>query len=56
VATVHVGLTTVAMALIATGNGFFKPNAANLVRRIYEGDDAALDPAFTLYYMAVNVG
>ncbi|MBB2205491.1 peptide MFS transporter [Gluconacetobacter takamatsuzukensis] len=56
VATVHVGLMTLAMALIATGNGFFKPNAANLVRRIYEGDDTALDSAFTLYYMAVNVG
>ncbi|QDH17169.1 peptide MFS transporter [Swingsia samuiensis] len=45
-----------AMALIATGNGLFKPNAGNLVRRIYEGDNAALDAAFTLYYMAVNVG
>lgn len=46
----------IAMALIAAGNGLFKPNAGNLVRRIYEGDNAALDAAFTLYYMAVNVG
>lgn len=45
-----------AMALISAGNGLFKPNAANLVRRIYEGDDAALDAAFTIYYMSVNVG
>ena len=27
-----------------------------MVRRIYEGDDAKIDSAFTLYYMAVNVG
>ncbi|MBE7211678.1 MAG: MFS transporter [Gluconacetobacter diazotrophicus] len=44
------------MGAISTGNGLFKPNAANLVRRIYEGDDARLDAAFTLYYMAVNIG
>lgn len=44
------------MGAIVTGNGLFKPNAANLVRRIYEGDDSRLDAAFTLYYMAVNVG
>jgi POT family proton-dependent oligopeptide transporter len=45
-----------AMGTIAIGNGLFKPNAANMVRRIYEGDDSRLDAAFTLYYMAVNVG
>ncbi|MBB2200490.1 peptide MFS transporter [Gluconacetobacter tumulisoli] len=56
VATTRPALLTVAMAVIATANGLFKPNAANLVRRIYQGDDAELDAAFTLYYMAVNVG
>ncbi|MBB3174585.1 POT family proton-dependent oligopeptide transporter [Endobacter medicaginis] len=45
-----------AMAVIAVGNGLFKSNASNLVRRIYADDDAQLDAAFTLYYMAVNVG
>jgi len=49
-------LLYVAMGTIAIGNGMFKPNAANMVRRIYEGDDARLDGAFTIYYMAVNVG
>ncbi len=44
------------MGTIVVGNGLFKPNASNLVRRIYEGDDSRLDAAFTLYYMAVNVG
>lgn len=51
-----VGQLYLAMAVIAVGNGLFKSNAANLVRRIYADDDARLDAAFTLYYMAVNVG
>ncbi len=45
-----------ALSVIVVGNGLFKPNAGNLVRKIYEGDDARIDSAFTLYYMAVNVG
>jgi len=44
------------MGVIVVGNGLFKANAANMVRRIYEGDDAKIDSAFTMYYMAVNVG
>lgn len=45
-----------ALTLIALSNGLFKPNAGTLVRRIYAGDGTALDAAFTLYYMAINVG
>ena len=44
------------LGVIVVGNGCFKANAANLVRRIYEGDDSRIDSAFTLYYMAVNIG
>jgi POT family proton-dependent oligopeptide transporter len=44
------------LGVIVVGNGLFKANSANLVRRIYEGDDARIDSAFTIYYMAVNVG
>ncbi len=44
------------LGVIVVGNGLFKANAANLVRRIYEGDDARIDSAFTIYYMAVNIG
>jgi POT family proton-dependent oligopeptide transporter len=46
----------VALGVIIVGNGFFKPNAGNLVRKIYEGDDTKIDSAFTIYYMAVNIG
>ena len=45
-----------ALGVIVVGNGLFKPNAGNLVRKIYEGDDAKIDSAFTIYYMAVNIG
>ena len=45
-----------ALGVIVVGNGLFKPNAANLVRKIYDGDDTKIDGAFTMYYMAVNVG
>lgn len=45
-----------ALGVVVVGNGLFKPNAGNLVRKIYEGDDAKIDSAFTIYYMAVNVG
>ena len=45
-----------ALGVVVVGNGLFKANSANLVRRIYEGDDARIDAAFTWYYMAVNVG
>jgi POT family proton-dependent oligopeptide transporter len=45
-----------ALGVIIVGNGMFKPNAGNLVRKIYEGDDSKIDSAFTIYYMAVNLG
>ncbi len=45
-----------ALALIAVGGGTFKANPANLISRLYEGDTARIDSAFTMYYMAVNVG
>ncbi|MEO8804207.1 MAG: oligopeptide:H+ symporter [Rudaea sp.] len=45
-----------ALSVIVVGNGLFKPNAGNLVRKIYEGDDSKIDSAFTMYYMAVNIG
>jgi proton-dependent oligopeptide transporter, POT family len=46
----------IALGVIIVGNGLFKPNAGNLVRKIYEGDDTRIDSAFTIYYMAVNIG
>jgi len=45
-----------ALGVIVVGNGLFKANAGNMVRKIYEGDDSRIDSAFTIYYMAVNLG
>jgi proton-dependent oligopeptide transporter, POT family len=44
-----------ALGLIIVGSGLFKPNAANIVRCIYEGLDAKIDSVFTLYYMTNNI-
>ncbi|MDT8871549.1 oligopeptide:H+ symporter [Komagataeibacter rhaeticus] len=46
----------VSMAVIAVGNGLFKPNSCNMVNIIYRGQDQKLDVAFTIYYMSVNIG
>jgi POT family proton-dependent oligopeptide transporter len=45
-----------ALAFIAVGNGLFKANPSSLLSKLYSKDDPRLDGAFTLYYMAVNIG
>jgi proton-dependent oligopeptide transporter, POT family len=52
----HADFTYAALGVIIVGNGFFKANAGNLVRKIYDGEDSKIDSAFTMYYMAVNIG
>ena len=52
----NASITYLSLGVIVVGNGFFKPNAGNLVRKIYEGDETRIDSAFTIYYMAVNIG
>ena len=44
------------MATIAVGNGLFKANPSSLLSKCYEENDPRLDGAFTMYYMAVNLG
>ncbi|MBE7619535.1 MFS transporter [Komagataeibacter sp. FXV2] len=44
------------MAVIAVGNGLFKPNSCNTVNLIYRDQEQTLDVAFTIYYMSVNIG
>jgi proton-dependent oligopeptide transporter, POT family len=44
-----------ALGVIIVGSGLFKPNAANIVRCVYEGADAKIDSVFTLYYMTNNI-
>jgi proton-dependent oligopeptide transporter, POT family len=44
------------LGVVATGNGLFKANPSSLVSRLYEHEPSKLDGAFTMYYMAINVG
>ena len=48
--------TLVALAIVAVGNALFKPNPSSLIGLIYRENAAATNAAFTLYYMAINVG
>jgi len=50
------GVVYMGMAAIAVGNGLFKANPSSLLSTCYAKDDPRLDGAFTMYYMAVNVG
>ncbi|MDO8955185.1 MAG: oligopeptide:H+ symporter [Gammaproteobacteria bacterium] len=45
-----------ALGVIAVGNGLFKANPSSLLSKCYEADDHRIDGAFTLYYMAINIG
>ncbi|MGE5625926.1 MAG: peptide MFS transporter [Bacillota bacterium] len=45
-----------ALAVVAVGGGIFKSNPANVISKLYQGEPAKLDSAFTMYYMAVNLG
>ncbi len=50
------GIVYFGMATIAVGNGLFKANPSSLLSTCYEKDDPRLDGAFTMYYMAINIG
>ncbi len=39
-----------------SGNGFFKPNISALVGQLYPKHDRRIDPAYTIFYMGINVG
>ncbi|KYP97499.1 peptide ABC transporter permease [Sodalis-like endosymbiont of Proechinophthirus fluctus] len=44
------------MATIAVGSGLFKANPPSLLSTCYKKGDPRLDGAFTMYYMAINIG
>ncbi len=49
-------LIYMAMGFITMGNGLFKANPSSLLAKVYGENDPRLDGAFTLYYMAINLG
>ncbi|MFH1463563.1 MAG: peptide MFS transporter [Pseudomonadota bacterium] len=44
------------LALIIAGNAFFKPNISTIVSGLYPEGDKRRDPAFTIFYMGINLG
>lgn len=44
------------LGVIAVGNGLFKANPSSLLAKLYKPNDPKIDGAFTLYYMAINIG
>nr|WP_272924576.1 MULTISPECIES: dipeptide/tripeptide permease DtpA [unclassified Vibrio] len=55
----HLGgetLIYIAMGFITVGNGLFKANPSSLLAKVYDDNDPRLDGAFTMYYMAINLG
>jgi dipeptide/tripeptide permease len=49
-------MLVVALAVLIVGNGFFKPNMATQVGRLYRPGDPRRDGGYTIYYMGVNLG
>ncbi len=45
-----------ALALIITGNGFFKPNISSMVGTLYPDRSPRRDGGFTIFYMGINLG
>ena len=44
------------LGFMIAGNGFFKPNISSLVGQLYPKNDRRIDPAYTIFYMGINVG
>ena len=44
------------MAVIITGNGYFKANISSIVGRLYPDGDPRKDSGFTIFYIGINIG
>lgn len=44
------------LGFMIAGNGFFKPNISSMVGQLYPKNDRRIDPAYTIFYMGINVG
>jgi POT family proton-dependent oligopeptide transporter len=50
------GLFFTGLAILALGNGFFKPSASSMVGDLYEQGDKRKDSAYTIFYTLFNGG
>jgi len=46
----------IALAVLITGNGFFKPNISTIVGSLYGRGNPRRDGGFTIFYMGINLG
>lgn len=46
----------VGLGFLIFGNGFFKPNISTMVGQLYPENDKRIDPAYTIFYMGINLG
>lgn len=46
----------VALALLCSGNGFFKPNISTMVGALYPAGSKLKDSAYNIFYMGINIG
>ncbi|MCB9047032.1 MAG: MFS transporter [Chitinophagales bacterium] len=44
------------MAVIISGNGYFKANISSIVGRLYADGDPRRDSGFTIFYIGINLG
>lgn len=44
------------LGFMIAGNGFFKANISSLVGQLYPRGDLRVDPAYTIFYMGINIG
>jgi POT family proton-dependent oligopeptide transporter len=50
------GASMAGIGLVALGTGLLKPNVSSMVGELYARDDSRRDPAFTIFYMGINLG
>ncbi|AEG48842.1 amino acid/peptide transporter [Sphingobium chlorophenolicum L-1] len=50
------GLFWLGLGTVITGTGFLKSSVSALVGQLYPRDDMRRDPAYTIFYMGINVG
>ncbi|WOK36262.1 peptide MFS transporter [Sphingomonas sp. C3-2] len=52
----EINIFWLALAFIIVGSGFLKANISVIVGQLYPRTDARRDPAYTIFYMGINLG
>jgi POT family proton-dependent oligopeptide transporter len=53
---IYLQATYLALSFIIVGSGFLKANISVIVGALYDHDDPRRDPAFTIFYIGINLG